>query len=288
MVFLVILFLAIQYLAMHDDQPGPKRRKINDMRAALPFCSQSALAAICKDIAKHGLPDKISRHAIWKEATDFLEDTSMSMYGLIFQSAEATAVDNTKKQVTFVNFMSLLAGAFGKGGAFTDYLLQAHQRAPSSATRPWRCVVYTDEMRPGNMLNSSTRKSWCIYMSFLEMGRLLSKCDAWFCLAVTRSAEVASLAAGMSQMVRPVLESIFADGRAETGLLLTSPQGNVRLHFGLHMVLQDGAAHKALWACRQDTGSKPCLLLSSAKLTANSVVRPISLYCFETHFFVLF
>ena len=125
-------------------------------------------------------------------------------------------------------------------------------------------------------------------MSFLEMGRLLSKCDAWFCLAVTRSAEVASLAAGMSQMVRLVLESIFADGRAETGLLLTSPQGNVRLHFGLHMVLQDGAAHKALWACRQDTGSKPCLLLSSAKLTANSVVRPISLYCFETHFFVLF
>ena len=140
-------------------------------------------------------------------------------------------------------------------------------------------MAYTDEMRPGNMLNSSTRKSWCIYMSFLEMGRLLSKCDAWFCLAVTRSAEVASLAAGMSQMVRLVLESIFADGRAETGLLLTSPQGNVRLHFGLHMVLQDGAAHKALG-----------LQTRHRFETMSTVVqcKIDSQQCCETHFFVLF
>ena len=252
---LILRFLA----AMGENRTDSKRRKISDMRAALPFCSQTALAAICTEIAKKGLPEKTSRFAIWKETKEFLDDASMSMYGPLFQSAEAATVDNAKKNVLFINFLSLLAGAFGKGGAFTSYLLQAHRNSPSTLDRPWRCVAYTDEMHPGNMLNSSSRKAWCIYIGFLEMGRFLTKSDCWFCIAISRSSEVSTLASGMSQMFRLVLESTFADGRAETGLLLTSPLGDVRLHFALGMVLQDGAAHRAVWACRQDTGLKPCL-----------------------------
>lgn len=245
---------------MGDGQPDAKKRRISDLRASLPFCSQSALAAICKEIDKGGLPEKHSRHAIWEETNNFLEDSSMSMYGPLFQTAEATTVDNTKKQVLYLNFLSLLAGAFGKGGAFTDFLLHLHAKVPSSFTKPWRCVAYADEMHPGNMLNSSSRKAWCIYISFLELNRFLTKSDCWFCIAICRSAEICNLAAGMSQMFRLVLESIFADGLPETGVLLTSSKGSLRLHFTLSMILQDGGAQKSVWSNRQDTGSKPCFL----------------------------
>ena len=121
-------------------------------------------------------------------------------------------------------------------------------------------MAYADEMHPGNMLNSSSRKAWCIYISFLEFDRFLTKSDCWFCIAICRSAEICNLAAQMSQMFRLVLESIFADGLPETGVLLTSPKGSLRLHFTLSMILQDGGAQKSVWSNRQDTGSKPCFL----------------------------
>ena len=241
-----------------EGAPASKKRKITDLRAGLPFCSQSALAAICKEIAKNGLPEKHTRHAMWKETKEFLEDPVMSMYGPFFQKAMATTVCNDKQEVLFVNFLSLLAGTFHKNGAFTDFLLQAHGQKPSSMAGPWRCVVYADEMHPGNMLNSTTRKSWCTYISFLEMGKLLGRSDCWFCISINKSTEVSNLAAGMSQVFRLILEDIFGQGLPETGVLLTSPKGNVRIHFTLGMVLQDGAAHKHIWANRQDTGSKPC------------------------------
>ena len=120
---------------MGDGQPDAKKRKISDLRASIPFCSQSALAAICKEIDKGGLPEKHSRHSIWQESNNFLEDPSMSMYGPLFQTAEGTTVDNTKKQVLYLNFLSLLAGAFRKGGAFTDFcstcMRRCHHLSPN-------------------------------------------------------------------------------------------------------------------------------------------------------------
>ena len=245
---------------MGDDQSDAKRRKISDLRAVLPFCSQTALAAICKEIERGGLPENVSRFAIWKETKDFLEDPSMTMYGNFFKNAEVTTVDNTKKQIIYINFLSLLSGTFHKGGAFTDFLLQLHSMTPSSLDRPWKCVIYSNEVHPGNILHSTSRKAWCIYISFLEFERFLSKSDCWFCIAICRSQEVGTFAAGISQLFRIVLEDIFADGVPETGVLLTSPKGSLRLHFTLSMILQDGAAHKSVWASRQDTGSKPCFL----------------------------
>ena len=128
---------------------------------------------------------------------------------------------------------------------------------------PWDAVIYADEMHPGNQLNSSSRKSWCVHISFLQYKSLLSREDFWYCLCVKRSAEVAELKAGMSQVMRPILESLFGTRSPETGVLLSSAVGKLRLHFRLGMILQDGAAHKAVFSNRQDTGCKPCPLCSN-------------------------
>ena len=291
---------------MSSGGQDPKKRKISDLRFSIPFCSQSALEAICKEIAKHGLPDKHSRFDVWKETKQFLEDESMSMYGPLLKTITCTTLQGTQQPVLYLNFLSLLSGAFNKGGAFTDFFLQFHATKPSCVTRPWQACVYCDEIHPGNMLRSTSRKAWCCYLAFLEMGSLLSRSDIWFCLCVVRTTEVAKLQAGMSQVLRLILEDLFADGLPETGVLLASPKGTLRLHFSLKMILQDGSAHKTIFANRQDAGSKPCFMcanifylrsgegenckffkefikffLSSEKLKECGLLKPISLYCFD-------
>ena len=124
-------------------------------------------------------------------------------------------------------------------------------------------MCYSDEVHPGNILNSTSRKCWGFYISFLELGHLLSRSDLWFCISILRSSEVATLQAEYSQVFRHILEHIFGDGTATTGVLLKSSKGNLRLHFSLGMLLQDGSAHKQVWANRQDIGSKPCFLCNN-------------------------
>ncbi len=248
---------------MSSGGQDPKKRKISDLRFSIPFCSQSALEAICKEIAKHGLPDKHSRFDVWKETKQFLEDESMSMYGPLLKTVTCTTLQDTQQSVLYLNFLSLLSGAFNKGGAFTDFLLHFHAAKPSCMAKPWQACVYCDEMHPGNMLNSSSRKAWCCYLGFLEMGSLLGRSDIWFCLCVVRTSEVAKLQAGMSQVLRLILEDLFGHGLPETGVLLTSPKGSLRLYFSLSMILQDGSAHKQVFANRQDAGSKPCFICSN-------------------------
>ncbi len=171
-----------------------KRRKINDLRFSVPLCSQGALGAIRKQIANHGLPENHKRFAMWKETKEFLEDASMSkkQKPITWQGAAQT--------VLYINFLSLLAGVFSKGGAFTDIFLQFHASRPSRYCQPWTAVAYADEVHPGHMLNSSSRETWCLYMSFLEYGKLLSRSDMWFCLCTIRSTEVSLLQAGFSNV----------------------------------------------------------------------------------------
>ena len=50
---------------------------------------------------------------------------------------------------------------------------------------------------------------------------------------------------------------------------MPSDKGSMRLYFTLSMVLQDGAAHKAIWMRRQDVGSKPCMLCASKGISGD-------------------
>ena len=215
---------------MDGGLPSSKKPKISDLRHAIPFCSQSALEAICQYIAIHGLPDKHRRQDIWKETKEFLENAEMSKYGPLLHRNKGIPALNQEKVVLHINFLSLLAGVFYKGGAFTDFL-KFHTAQPSSLEAPWRAVVYCDEVHPGNILNSTSRKQWCIYISFLEFKQMLSKENMWFCLAICRSTEVSQLAAGISQVFRLIMEQLFCQNSPDTGILLSSAKGSMRLFF---------------------------------------------------------
>ena len=99
------------------------KRKISELRNAVPFCSQSALSSIRQEIEKHGMPQKHTRR---KENKACLESEEMSRYGPLLNSVEPhleegrkrgsslSAKEGERVQIFYVNFLSLLAGVFYK------------------------------------------------------------------------------------------------------------------------------------------------------------------------------
>ena len=235
-----------------------KLRKLNDLRASVPFLSQSALAGLLQALQKDGLPTLTQTKQI-REARESALAT-MSLYGPLFLETALVTQDGMEMPLLFINFLTYLAGAFSRGGAFTKYMLDLHEKKPSSLAQPWHLLVYCDECHPGNQLSSGSRKAWAIYVSFLEFHAFLGKEDLWFAIMVKRSCHVSKVAAGISQISKKILEAIFCSPMAnpQHGILLACKDDRIRLHFTLGGFIQDGAAQRGTWCNRQDSGSRPC------------------------------
>ena len=91
------------------------------------------------------------------------------------------------------------------------------------------------------------------------MGAAALACeDVWFCLATIRSSLVDTLQdGGVAQIVAKLLCWFFpaaGDNLMTTGMHLQRDGcPSVRLFAKLATVVQDGAAHKELWSCRDGT-----------------------------------
>ena len=249
----------------NDDESSRahKLKKLNDLRAAVPFVSQSSLAAILQFVSKEGAPALTQTKHVREARANLLD--SFSLYGPLLVESSVVGIDGTEQPLLFANFLTYLAGAFSQGGAFKQYLADLHQKVPSSFSNPWKLLVYTDECHPGNQLSSGSRKCWCVYMSFLEFHSFLTKENMWFCVLVKRSTAMSSIAAGISQVVRVLLEWLFQNHLCspQNGLLLKCGEERMRLFFTLGGFIQDGAAQRGVWCSRQDTGSRPCSLCTN-------------------------
>lgn len=195
-----------------------------------------------------------------------LELNTVTPYGSFFHEADLTSTTGATVKVAFVNPHAMLHKAFYQGGALARLLTRRLLACPSSPEAPWRLVLYSDEVVPGNQLShDNKRKLWVIYFSFLELGaNALSNEDAWFCVFVKRSRDVNLLSAGMGQVFGAVIKLFFgAAGHdiSSGGLYFQAPDGSpLRLFANLAMVLQDGGAHKSVWHCKGDAGTKFCML----------------------------
>ena len=89
--------------------------------------------------------------------------------------------------------------------------------------------------------------------------------DVWFCLTVVRSSVVDAMQhSGLAQIIAKLLNWFFpadGDNLMTTGLHL-GREGchSFRLFAKLATVVQDGAAHKELWSCRDGTRLCMCCL----------------------------
>ena len=118
----------------------------------------------------------------------------------------------------------------------------------------------------GNPLAVQTkRKIWACYASFVELGSYaLQHEESWLCVGLLRSSLMAKAEAGVSQWVSKILRDIFMRPSCpmEHGRISLQRPGGPPVLFraALSMIVQDGGAHKALWSCKGDAGTRMCML----------------------------
>lgn len=150
------------------DRPA-KRARLIDLRSRLPYCSQSALSALLRIAASEELPDSSSR-AFIRSARDSAS-TVATPYGPVHQelALETTTGGELKLelQAPFASFW----WACNISSQLSALLKRNHDATPSTIEKPWRLLLYCDEVLPGNQLAyKSERKFWAFYWSLLELG----------------------------------------------------------------------------------------------------------------------
>ena len=237
----------------------PDLSQLRKFRHKVPFCSQSALEGILDLASKEGIPENYKRKQIRQSVEQTIE--GLNTYGPLLVAATAMTLAEEPMEIVFANIFSYIAGAYAAGGCFANFLEEVHSKNPSGYNNPWHCVLYADEIHPGNQLAGSSRKSWALYLSFAEFGSMLSHSELWFTIFVMRSDLMGKLAANIGQIYRLVLEHMFNNQQAHphAAVLFHRGAARLKLFWTVGYFIQDGAGQKYTFSNRQDGGSRICM-----------------------------
>ena len=140
-----------------------------DLRANIPFVSQSALVPVLRIAQAKDLP-KIGRRAAAREARDkFI--FKKTPYGPIHQVVPDKFGRRFEVQHPFAMMWHLCHTSL----AMTNLMKSL---PPSSSSNPLSLVFYCDEVTPGNQLSyRNMRKVWAFYYSILQFGVAALSCE---------------------------------------------------------------------------------------------------------------
>ena len=240
-----------------------KLRRPSAFRRQLPHVIASALAAVLVAVSMHGVPDIHDSNGL-REARG-LQAYATTSVGPIMQTMQVVSKTNLVKQVPVANPFAMLLTAVTECKPFSSFFKQRLLQKPPTVEQPWRIIIYSDEVTPGNPLSTANRRKFqAVYWSFLELGsNALSREEAWFAVMTEYSNVVNELHAGLSQAFGEILKLFFGGSGFDfstAGINLPFDSGDIRLFAKLGAVIQDGGAHQAVWGSRGDGASKYCLL----------------------------
>ena len=135
-------------------------------------------------------------------------------YGPMLRHVDMTDNMGQPSSMLMVNPLTLLQAAFEQGGSFTELILDTLTKHPSSPERPWKLILYSDEVVPGNPIGyNNLRKVWVAYYSFAEFGPVtLQREEAWLPQMVNRSDGVSKFSAGISQVFVAIIKEWCCKG----------------------------------------------------------------------------
>ena len=155
--------------ARHDDL-----ERLISLKAKLPFISQSALGAVLRLAKREELPDIASRDVV-REARDRYVQLD-TPYGPVHQHLDLGGGIQAEVQ----HPMAMLYAVSMKSNAFAALLRRTISRFPCSPMSPWKLIIYTDEVTPGNQLAyAHARETWAWYWSFLGFAQSISSENMW-------------------------------------------------------------------------------------------------------------
>ena len=231
--FLAEVILVKTCMAASSSQAAKKQKleRLEDFRRGVPFVTCSALSAILGKVEKEGVPELHGRKNL-KEAVQERLASMAGDHGPVIKNLEAVKIGEGHWNFPVLNLPAMLQGLYKQEGYWHDYFANKHMHDPSSLQSPWKGIIYADEVHPGNMLASSGRKIWCVYFSWLNLQQQgLSEEKHWFTLTVLRTEEVQKLDGGIGQVLRLILEDMFAPefGSPLHGIVMKSSQSFICL-----------------------------------------------------------
>ena len=236
-----------------------KLRQLNTFRRKRPHISAAALAVTLQGARDEGIPDLVDRNSI-RRARDFIA-SERTPFGEIVQYLDVRHHDGSPIRIPYAFPAAYLFSALSCSEPLSSLFSSQMARHPSSPETPWRLVLYSDEVTPGNVLNpNNERKFQAVYFTFLELGtHALSREESWFPIMTEYSKVVNRVEGNMSCVFGAIVKAMFDPDRFDlqtAGIRL--PDGN-RLWAKLSIFLQDGAAHKFTWNSRAGA-CRLCLL----------------------------
>ena len=145
------------------------------------FVSTAGLADVLKDLRDNGMPTAISRSSI-KRARDSEFDDCVTPYGPILKS-QVIGTDDSGEPCTFwmADSRSTMYYLISESPKLGDFIREKLREHPCSIIKPWRIIIYNDEIAPGDqMLHHNRRKTQAFYYSFLEFGAIALSSDSLF------------------------------------------------------------------------------------------------------------
>jgi hypothetical protein len=154
------------------DPPCAKRSRghgIIELKSKLPYISTNALAELLKVAKTTKLPEAHTAANVRKAKLEYV--SQHTPYGTIHQDMAITDTVTTEVQHPF----AVLYHCAKHSPSFSSLLQRTLAKYPSDLAHPWRLILYSDEVSPGNQLAYvHARKTWAVYWSFLEFGAALS------------------------------------------------------------------------------------------------------------------
>ena len=140
--------------------------------------------------------------------------------------------------------------------------VDALQKYPSSADRPWRCVVGFDEFQPGDKFSFEKAKAvMCLYFAFAEVDGA-SQGMAWFCPVAVRTHEIDAIVGGWSRALACFLHRLFLGphGAQTVGIPFTYQDRNFVVFAKLSNLISDGDGFRKAVGWRGASSLRPSLV----------------------------
>ena len=242
--------------------------------------SQSGLVQVLKELSEMGelASEPPSRQSIKRART--AAACRSTVYGAILVFVMITLLDPlADSKLTYLQPASLLRWLSEESLPFREFLTAVWMAYPCSQSKPWRIVVYADEVLPGNQLKHvNLRKLQAIYWSILEFGvAALSLEQFWFTLTVCRSKIVERCPGGMSAIFRILIAAFFDSNIAdffEGGVVVRLSHGYQTLVMKMGAMISDLAAFKQVIQHKGHNGSLFCLECRNVIDTTSRIRQP--------------
>ncbi|CAK0814499.1 unnamed protein product, partial [Prorocentrum cordatum] len=181
---------------MKDDRPA-KLRRLSRLRAELPFMHCHAMAQFLASVKRDGIPELGSRRQDIRDARELMvgENTPCGkLHQNVIVGQHTVEICSPAAMLWYCSALPAMQPLW--------------QRA-LELPRPWRIIIYGDEIGAGNALaHAQNRKSWGIYWAIAEFGPQ----DAWFQLATMRAKTASDIQPrGLPMLLDAILAQFWLD-----------------------------------------------------------------------------